>query len=464
MDFIENRTFDEIAVGDTASLSRTLTRADIELFAVMSGDVNPAHLDEEYARSDMFHKIIAHGMWGGALISTLLGTHLPGPGAIYLSQTLRFRRPVVLGDTVTVSVKAIAKDIEKHRITFACICVNQRGEEVISGSAEVIAPIEKVKRPRVALPEVHLHDHGVRFRQVIGAAAGKGCLRVAVVNPVDRGMLAGVVAATQAGVIVPVLVGPEEGIRACAAAAQIDVMPFEVVPAEFCAAAVVRACALVRAGSVDALIVGCADLEAVIRVVGAAEGGLSVGRCLSHVFVLDVVTYPRPLLLSDAVVNAYPDVAAKRDIVQNAIDLARAMGVSLPRVAVLSASETVDPQIRSSLDAAALCKMADRGQIVGGMVEGPLSFDGAVSAMAAQSQGLAGAVAGQADVLIVPDLEAGSMLVRQLEYLAEAQSVGLVLGARVPIVSVDRATTAEACVAACAAALLLVRSQRGGHD
>ena len=158
MDYVENRTFDEIKVGDSASLVRTLTRDDISLFAVMSGDVNPAHVDEEYAKSDMFHKIIAHGMWGGALISTLLGTRLPGPGTIYLGQTLRFSRPVALGDTITVSVKAATKDEQKHRVTFECKCINQRGEAVIKGHASH-PPTEEVKRPE-NLPEGHLQTAG----------------------------------------------------------------------------------------------------------------------------------------------------------------------------------------------------------------------------------------------------------------------------------------------------------------
>ena len=155
--FIENRTFDEIKVGDSASLVRTLSKEDIELFAAMSGDINPTHVDEEYARSDMFHKIIAHGMWGASLISTVLGTKLPGPGTIYLSQTLYFRHPVTVGDTITVTVTVTAKQEDGHRVSFDCECTNQRGQVVISGSAEGIAPTTKVKRPRVTLPEVHLY-------------------------------------------------------------------------------------------------------------------------------------------------------------------------------------------------------------------------------------------------------------------------------------------------------------------
>jgi phosphate acetyltransferase len=221
--FIENRTFDEIEVGDTATLARTLSREDIELFAVMSGDVNPAHLDEEYAHSDMFHKIVAHGMWGASLISTLLGTRLPGPGTIYLEQTLRFRRPVSIGDTITVSVTAAGKEPERHRISFDCACVNQRGEAVIDGVAKVIAPTEKVRRARVVLPDVHLHEHGVLFRDLLARTRTLEPIRMAVVHPVDRDTLLGAVQAAQEGLIIPVLVGPEDRIRSVAASHDLDI-------------------------------------------------------------------------------------------------------------------------------------------------------------------------------------------------------------------------------------------------
>ena len=156
--YLDNKTFDEIAIGDSASLHRTLTHRDIQLFAIMSGDVNPAHLDEAYAKSDMFHKIIAHGMWGGSLISTLLGTQLPGPGTVYLSQTFKFLRPVGIGDTVTAQVTVTDKNPEKHIITLACVCLNQHDKEVITGVAEVIAPLEKVHRLTVPLPEIEFKD------------------------------------------------------------------------------------------------------------------------------------------------------------------------------------------------------------------------------------------------------------------------------------------------------------------
>jgi phosphate acetyltransferase/phosphate butyryltransferase len=456
--FIENRTFDEIAVGETASLTRTLSRADIELFAVMSGDVNPAHLDDDYARSDLFHHIIAHGMWGASLISTLLGTKLPGPGTIYLGQTLRFERPVAVGDQITVSVTATAKQAEHHRVSFDCRCLNQRGEEVIGGVAEVIAPTEKVKRPRVTLPEVHLHRHGLLYHRIIDRTMGCEPLRMAVIHPVDRNALLGAVEAARANLIVPTLIGPEQRIRAVARAEVIDISPYALLPTEHSAAAADRAVALARAGEVDALMKGVLHTDELMHAVVAPESGLTTDRRMSHVFVLDVPTYPRALFITDAALNVAPDLEAKRDIVQNAIELAQALGVERPRVAVLSAVETVRPNLRSTLEAAALAKMAERGQIVGGIVDGPLAFDNAISAEAARMKGIASPVAGQADILVVPDLESGNMLAKQLEYLADAQGVGIVLGASVPIVLTSRADDPMEHVVSCALALLLART------
>jgi phosphate acetyltransferase/phosphate butyryltransferase len=457
MDHVENRTFDEIKVGDSARLVRTLTGDDVKLFAVMSGDVNPTHVDEEYARSDMFHEIIAHSMWGGALISTLLGTTLPGPGTIYLGQTLRFRRPVALGDTISVSVTATARDEAKHRVTFDCLCVNQQGETTINGTADVVAPTEKVKRPRIVLPEVHLRDRGARYRQLVDLTKGLAPIRTAVVHPVDTNSLVAAIDAAQAKLIIPVLVGPEAKIRAAAAAAEIDLAPYTLVATAHSHDAAARAVAMARAGEVEALMKGSLHTDELMHAVVARDTGLATERRISHVFAMDVPTYPRPLFITDAAINIAPDLDAKRDIVQNAIDLARALGLDTPRVALLSAVETVTQKLRSTLDAAALCKMADRGQITGGIVDGPLAFDNAVSEEAARLKSIASPVAGRADILLVPDLEAGNMLVKQLAYLAEADGAGIVLGARVPIILTSRADTVLTRMASCAVALLVAR-------
>jgi len=457
MELIRNRTFDELKVGDSASLTRTLTRADIELFAVMSGDVNPAHLDEEYARSDQFHKVIAHGMWSGALISTVLGTQLPGPGTIYLGQSLRFLHPVGLGDTVTVTLTVARLDPDRHVATLDCAVTNQDGQPVLSGTAEVIAPREKVARPRVALPEVRLRERGSRYRDLLAAAQDAPRVRTAVVHPVDTVSLLGAVEAARAGLIEPVLVGPEAKIRQAAAQAQVDLAPFRLVPTAHSHAAADAAVALARTGEVAALMKGALHTDELMHAVVARDTGLRTGRRISHVFAMDVPTYPRPLLITDAAINVYPTLEDKRDIVQNAIDLAHALGIAAPRVAILSALETIYPKIPSTLEAAALCKMAERGQITGAVVDGPMAFDLAVSEDAARTKGFVSPVAGQADILVVPDLEAGNMLAKQLEYLAEAQVAGIVLGARVPIMLTSRADGPLARLASCALAALLVR-------
>ncbi|MDE2458988.1 MAG: bifunctional enoyl-CoA hydratase/phosphate acetyltransferase [Rhodospirillales bacterium] len=456
---IENRTFDEIAIGDSASIVRTLTQEDIELFALVSGDVNPAHLDPTYAETDLFHKIIVHGMWGGALISAVFGTKLPGPGTIYLSQDLHFRAPVGIGDTITTTVTAREKKPEKQRVIFDCLCANQNGQQVITGTAEVQAPTEKVCRPRVELPEIRLNRHQ-RFRALLARATGLAPATVAVAHPCDAASLGAMVEMTKAGLIVPILVGPQAKIRAAATAAQLDISGFRIADAPHSHAAAAKAVALVRAGEAELLMKGSLHTDELMHEVAAADTGLRTERRLSHVYIMDVPTYPRPLLITDAAVNIAPGLEEKRDIVQNAIDLAHVMGVEAPKVAILAAVETVNPIMRATVDAAALCKMADRGQITGGIIDGPLAFDNAVSPEAARQKGIISPVAGQADILVVPDLEAGNMLAKQLSFLAGADAAGVVVGAKVPIILTSRADSQRTRIASCAVAVLMAQARR----
>ena len=459
-DFIENRTFDEIKVGDTASLQRTLGARDIQLFAVMSGDVNPAHLDPEYARSTLFHEVIAHGMWGGSLISTVLGTLYPGPGTVYIDQTLHFSRPVTIGDTITVTVTVKEKFERTRHVVLDCVCTNQEGRTVIRGTAEVLAPAEKVKRRRARLPEVRLHDPAARYRRLIDLTKDRGSISMAVVHPCDRESLGGALSAAEAGLIKPVLIGPRAKIQAAAAELGLDLSGYEIVDVEHSQAAAAKGVQLAREGRVEALMKGSLHTDELMAEVVAANTGLRTARRVSHVFYMDLPSYPKPLLITDAAVNIEPDLEAKVDIVQNAIDLALALGIQDPKVAILAAVETVNPKMRATLEAAALCKMAERGQIRGGIVDGPLAFDNAVSLIAAKTKGIVSAVAGQADILVVPDLESGNMIAKQLEYLADAGSAGIVLGARVPIVLTSRADPAAARVASCAIALLVAKNRR----
>jgi phosphate acetyltransferase len=297
---------------------------------------------------------------------------------------------------------------------------------------------------------------GHHHQDFVRKAQGLPPLRTAVVHPVDEVSLAGAVAAAKERLIVPVLVGPEYKIRAAAKAAKLDLSGYELVPTEHSHAAAATAVALARDLKVEALMKGSLHTDEFMGAI-VGEEKLRTARRMSHVFVIDCPDYPRPLFVTDAAVNIYPTLEDKVDIVQNAIELAHALGIALPKVAILSAVETVTPKIKSTIDAAALCKMADRRQITGAIVDGPLAFDNAVSAEAAKTKGIVSPVAGQADIFVVPDLEAGNMLAKQLEYLAEAEIAGIVLGARVPVILTSRADKTLARLGSCAIALLMAR-------
>ncbi|WP_038209892.1 bifunctional enoyl-CoA hydratase/phosphate acetyltransferase [Xenophilus azovorans] len=457
---IRNRTFDEIAVGDSASLQRTLTAQDIQLFAVLSGDVNPQHLDAEFAASTRFHGVIAHGMWGGALISAVLGTRLPGPGTVYLGQTLKFLRPVRVGDTLTITVTVAARDEAKKRLTLACACTNQAGEAVIEGEASVLAPTEKIERAAATLPEVRINAAGDGLPRLLAHVKPLGAIRVAVVHPCDALSLGGAMDARAAGLIEPVLVGPRAKVEAAALAAGVDLAGIAIEDVPHSHAAAARAAELAGQGAVEALMKGSLHTDELMSAVLDARAGLRTKRRLSHCFLMQTPAYPRPFILTDAAINIAPTLDEKADIIRNAIDLAHAIGVAEPRVAILAAVETVNPRMAATLDAAALCKMADRGQIAGGVLDGPLAFDNAVSAAAARVKGIASPVAGQADVLVVPDLESGNMLAKQLEYMGDAATAGIVLGAKVPIVLTSRADARDTRMASCAIAVLLAHRWR----
>lgn len=462
---LENRTYEEISVGETASLRRTLTKEDIEVFAILSGDVNPAHLDEAYARETPFHHVIAHGMWGGTLISTVLGTRLPGPGTIYVSQQLNFLRPVGLGDVITVSVSVTHKG-EKNRLRLACVCTNQEGKAVITGEAEVIAPTAKVIRPPTPLPELHLHRHE-RFAQLMALTAVPEPVACAVVFPVEAHGLRAAIEARHAGLIRPVFVGPRARIAALAQALELDLgaltgaaSDVDWVEADTESAALQAAIDLARTGRVKAIMQGDVDAGALLRAIVHRQHGLRTHRRISHAYVADVPDHGTPFIVTDALVNIQPTLEDKRDIVQNAIDLARVLGLS-PRVAILSASPVVHSKLSSSMDAAALCKMLERHQIAGGIVDGPLPFDAAINPDIARMTHPDSPVAGQANVLMVPHMETGDMLIKQLHLLADADVAGIVLGAQVPVILTNATDSPRTRLASAALALLVAHAQ--GH-
>ncbi|GGC08936.1 bifunctional enoyl-CoA hydratase/phosphate acetyltransferase [Pseudoduganella buxea] len=456
---IRNRTFDEIIIGECASIERTLTPEDILLFAVMSGDLNPQHLDAQFAAATRFHGVIAHGMWGGALISAVLGTRLPGPGTVYLKQTLKFRAPVRVGDTLLIKVTVVSRDENRKLLTLDCMCTNQNDITVIEGVATVLAPTERIERPSATLPEVRLSAGG-GLEQLLDRVRPLGPIKMAVVHPCDAPSLTAVFDARAAGLIEPLLVAPRARLQAMAMQAGLDLSDLEIEDVPHSHAAAARAADLAAEGRVDALMQGSLHVDELLHAILKAGPGLRTKRRLSHCFLMHTPTYPRPFIITDAVVNVAPTLEDKADIVQNAIDLAHAIGVPEPRVAILAAVETINPAMQATLDAAALCKMAERGQIVGALLDGPLAFDNAVSIAAARVKGITSPVAGHADVLIVPDLEAGNMLAKQLECMGNAASAGVVLGAKVPVVLAATPHSRTSRTGSCAIATMLAHHYR----
>lgn len=284
------------------------------------------------------------------------------------------------------------------------------------------------------------------------AKVGRPGIRTAIVHPVDTLSLSGAMAGREAGLIEPILIGPAARITQAAKAAGIDLTGIEIINTPHSHAAAAEAVSLAAAGKVSALMKGALSTSELMGACVAAGAGLRTERRMSHIFVMETPAWPTWLLISDGGLNIAPDLMTKRWIVQNAIDLARALGIDPPRTAILSATEVVDPHMPSTIDAAALCKMADRGQIKGGPVDGPLAFDLAISKASAEAKGLVSPVAGAADILIVPTIEAGNMLAKQLDYLAGAAAAGLVLGAKVPIILTSRSDSAQERVASCALA------------
>lgn len=459
-DYIENKTFDEIKIGDTASLVHTLQTKDIELFAAMSGDVNPQHMDAEFAKNDIFHKIIAHGMWGGALISTVLGTKLPGFGTIYLNQSLRFEAPVGLEDTITVSVTVTNKKPEKYIVELDCKCVNQLGKEVISGNAIVIAPTEKIKRKKIEVPQfIRKEPEGSWYHQLISLNKALEPIITAVVHPVDEESLKGAIASAEDKLITPILIGPEDKIRAVADSLKIDLSSYEIISTKHSQEAAEKAVQLAKCGQVEALMKGKLHTDELMGAVLDKANGLRTSRRMSHLFAMDIPYYPKPLFITDAAINIRPSLSEKRDIVQNAIDLFVALGFGTPKVAIVCAVETVNENMPSTLDATALCKMAERGQITGGILDGPLGFDLAISNEAVKVKGIKSLVAGNADIIIVPDIESGNMLYKQMTYFSKMEAAGIVLGASVPIILTSRGSNELSRKASSAMALIYARHQ-----
>jgi phosphate acetyltransferase len=389
---------------------------------------------------------------------------LPGPGTIYLGQDLKFLHPVRLGDTVNVRLTVSGKQADKPVVTFDCQVTNERGETVATGTSTVLAPTDKIEVPRPELPEVEVFpaDH---YQEVMRGAKALPGLKVAVVHPVDVHAIQAVVEAAAEGLITPVLVGPSVRIQKAAAENGSDISAWPLIDTEHSHAAAAKAVEMAASGEVDALMKGSLHTEELLHAVVAAESGLRTERRISHAYVLDVPMYHKPLVVTDAAVNIAPDLDAKADICSNAIGLWRSLfgQDKKPKVALLSAVETVMPHMPSTLDAACLCKMADRGQITDAILDGPLAFDNIISRQAAADKGIVSDVAGDADIIVVPNIEAGNALAKQLIYLGHANAAGIVLGARVPIILTSRADSLRTRLLSCVVALYLAQARRMGQ-
>ncbi|MBN9587714.1 MAG: bifunctional enoyl-CoA hydratase/phosphate acetyltransferase [Alphaproteobacteria bacterium] len=436
---IENRTFDELQVGETLNVARHLTPRDAQLLAVLSG-------------------LPDCGAWAGPVMALLVGAQFPGPGTLPLGLELNFAVPVAPGDAIEIRL-TVREKRALDVVVLDCLATDCRGELAFSGILTVRAPTQKVRLSCGEAPDIRVNDH-VRHQQLIDRCKALAPAVTAVVHPCDGPSLRAALEAAAAGLIAPILVGPEHKIRAVAAAEALDISTFPLVAVPHSHAAADAAVALARAGQAEALMKGSLHTDELMHAVVAPDCGLRTERRISHVYLFDVADYPRPLLITDAAINIAPSLAEKADICRNAIDLAHTIGIETPKLAILSAVETVSARMPSTLDAAALCKMADRGQIAGAVLDGPLAFDNAISPQAAHTKNIVSAVAGQADILLVPDLESGNMLAKQLTYFGGADGAGIVLGARVPIILTSRADPPGTRLASCAIACLVANARR----
>jgi len=452
---MRNLTFDEIQLGRAFTLSRTLSRPDIEALAFAAGTIDTFALDGSgVAPAESVQAVSA-----ATLIIHLVNRQFPGAGSVVIGESFTFSGELKTGDTVVASLTPLAKDAARSAVTIECAITDAAGSNVLAGQVIVLAPSVGAEQPEIAPTEVIFRRTDALGRLIRRAEQGAP-VPTAVVHPCDRDSLLGAIEAARRGLIEPLLVGPEARIRAAAADAAVDLEPYRVVGVEHSHAAAARAVAMARDGEVAALMKGSLHTDELMAAVVARDGGLRTARRISHVFLMDVPSYPRLLLVTDAAVNVAPDILTKADILQNAFDLAHAIGIDQPKAAVLAAVETVNPAMAATVDAAMLCKMVDRGQIRGGLVDGPLAFDNAISEEAVRIKGIVSLVAGRADILLAPDLEAGNMVAKQLQYLAGADSAGIVLGARVPIVLTSRADTVRNRLASAAVMKLLAQAQR----
>jgi phosphate acetyltransferase len=432
---IVNKTFDEIAVGDSVSSERRLQVGDVRAWSAAFGEAGTGAGPGESQ--------VAAGI-ATAILTALVGSDLPGRGSSIRATSVQIKGELPIDAVMTVRLIVREKRPDQGIVVLDGLCTDPAGEVVAAALLEVLAP---TTRQQIQVAEHRLEGLIERCRDLKPMLTG-------VVHPCSADALTGAVEAAAAGLIVPVLYGPEAEIRRIADHAHLDLTRCRIVATDGAEESARQAAMAAGAGEVAALMKGSLHTDVLLHAVMQKEAKLRAGRLISHCVMMAVPTYARRFIISDVALNIAPDTDQKRDICQNAIGFARALGIDVPKVAVLAAVEMVRTKMPATLDGAILAKMADRGQIVGGIIDGPLDLDAAVDAEAARIKHISSPVAGLADVLIVPSIEAGNMVYKNLAFMADAQIAGLVVGARVPVILTSRADTAAARRFSAAAAVL----------
>jgi phosphotransacetylase len=435
MQTIVNKTFKEIALGDSVSVQRALQAGDVRAWAAAFGEVDMLAAPGE-----------SQGAAGivTAILTALSGSALPGPGTSIRKTSVQIKGAMPISAAMTARLVVREKRSDQGIVVLDGECTDPAGQVFATAILEVLAPTTR--------QQYQMAEH--RLEGLVERCKGLKPMLTGVVHPCNADALAGAVEAAEAGLILPVLFGPEAEIRQIADHARLDIAKCRVVATDGAEESALKAATAAGAGEIAALMKGSLHTDVLLHAVMQKETKLRTGRLISHCVMVSVPTYARRFIISDVALNIAPDTDQKRDICQNAIGFARALGIDLPKVAVLAAVEMVQTKMPATLDGAILAKMADRGQIVGGIVDGPLDLDAAVDAEAARIKHISSPIAGLADVLIVPNIEAGNMVYKNLAFMADAQIAGLVVGARVPVILTSRADTAAARRFSAAAAVL----------
>lgn len=433
--FLQSKLFEDIEIGSVVKLTKILQKEDINNIYNISPD--------EGNKNDLTLSCLPLSMWISSIVASMIEFNIPGPGTFCKKYDISFTdelKNLKIDDFVNFTITVKDKNKEKNEIEINISCFN-KDENIIAYGAIIAQPHEtRVRSETHGLPRIEIVEDKLSYgyQALMTSVKRYKPIKAAVVHPLDQSSLEGAIEAANEKIIIPVLIGPETKIKEVAQANNIDISNFEIIHTDYSHESAEKSCLLARDGEVECIIKGKLHTDELLRPVLNKDFKLRTNRRLSHVFLLIAPNYHKPLMLTDAAINIYPNLIDKVDIVQNAIDLFVTIFAKKPKVALLSAVETVTASMQSTLDATALCKMSDRGQILYGILDGPLAFDNAISKEAAIIKGIDSIVSGDVDILMVPNIEAGNILYKEMRYLSHAEGAGIVLGAKIPIVLTSR--------------------------